>query len=190
MDLAFLDNPNALNVLAWAALAIVLLLSLPASEISKFVLEIVTLALRLALWMVLAAGIFLWLRPEALPPVAEELFQQLPQEALDILPAPGEPIFGLVMASIIVGVFLPVLAMLDVTRKLSGSHLRRLRALSREKPLIENAIAHAQNGRVVEHVHASEQPAAARGTNVHAAAATIATAPSQRKPARVADYVK
>ena len=52
-----------------------------------------------------------------------------------VVPEPGTQYFGICAASCVVVMLLPLLAVLDVSRKLAGWRLRRLRALAAAPPV-------------------------------------------------------
>src|SRR5262249_4829613 len=61
-----------------------------------------------------------------------------------VVPEPGTPYFGACVAAFVVTLLLPLLAMLDVSRRLAGRRLRRLRALAAAPPVVEPSTpAHA-----------------------------------------------
>jgi hypothetical protein len=115
-------------ILAGAGLIVLLILCLPFARIQKLVLEISALILRLALLALLAAAGYLWFFPEQLPAEITDLVSQIPLTGSFM--APGTPLFGVCAAAVLVGVLLPVLAVLDVNRQLAGRRLVRLRDLS------------------------------------------------------------
>jgi hypothetical protein len=168
------------HILAWAGLALLLFLCLPFSGTRKLVLELYAWAVRLALLALLAGGAVLWFRPERLPPEVLSFVDSFPR-LREVLPEPGAPTFGIALAALASAVLLPILAMLDVTRKLAGDRLCRLRALTEAaRPAGEPAPADPR------------RPAPASGAQKRpdrrAAADTMAEAGS-RKPFRVADHL-
>jgi hypothetical protein len=159
-------------VLAWVAFAVILLFALPFAGTRKLLLEVCALAVRLTVLALLAGGALLWFRPDLLPAEVVTYLDAVPG-AWDILPAPGSQIFGLVVACAAAAALLPLLAILDVTRKLAGYRLRRLRQLA--------------DGRAPAPAAAAEQPAPLpRRPDRRAAADTLAEA-GARKPFRVSD---
>jgi hypothetical protein len=124
------------QVIAWAGLALLLMLCLPFAGIQKLVLEVYAWALRLALLALLGAAAYLWFRPGDLPVEVTDTLNGFPRLRA-ILPEPGTQHFGVCAASLSVTVLLPLLAMLDVSRKLAGWRLRRLRALAAEPKVVE-----------------------------------------------------
>ena len=121
---------------ALAGLAVLLVLCLPLARVQKLVLELSAWALRLALLAVLGAAAYLWFRPEDLPAQVTDALDTLPSLKA-ILPEPGAQHFGVCAAALLVIVFLPLLAVLDVSRKLAGWRLRRLRALAAEPKVVQ-----------------------------------------------------
>lgn len=122
-----------LPVIALAGLALLAVLCLPFAGLHKLVLEVSALVLRLALLALLAAAAYLWFQPGNLPAdLAYASFDFLNSwpRLRGIVPDPGTPYFGACVAAIVVVVLLPMLAALDVSRKLAGWRLRRLRAMA------------------------------------------------------------
>src|SRR5947208_4498425 len=119
-------DPLYAQVITWVGLAGLLVLCLPFARIHKLVLEVYALALRLALLALLGAATYLWFRPGDLPGEVTDALNNFPG-LRTILPEPGTERFGVYAAFLIVMVLLPLLAILDVSRKLAGWRLRRLR---------------------------------------------------------------
>jgi hypothetical protein len=123
-------------IILWAALALLVVLCLPIAALHKFVLEVCAWLLRLAMLALLAAGAYLWFRPEQLPTVIPQTLNDFPSLA-SRLPAPADRTFGITAAVLLVAVLIPVLAVLDVTRKLAVRRLRHLRLLAgSEAPVV------------------------------------------------------
>jgi hypothetical protein len=116
------------QVLLWVGLGVLVLLCLPVSPIEKLVLEISAWALRIGLLAVLAGGAYLWFRPGEMPTETARIVNNFPG-LLSILPAQGTPAFGLALACLTAAALVPLLAALDVTRKLAG-RVRRIRTLT------------------------------------------------------------
>src|SRR5258708_15775376 len=112
MRLAMYDQ-----VIAWAglALAVLLVLGLSLAAVQKFFLEICAWSLRLALLGLLGAAAYLWFRPDQLPVEVTDSLNNFPGMRA-ILPEPGTPFFGISLLVPFVALFLPLLAVLDVTR--------------------------------------------------------------------------
>jgi hypothetical protein len=161
-----MSDPLYGQVIAWAGLAVLFLLCLPLAGIQKLVLEVCALALRLALLALLGAAAYLWFRPGELPVQLTDTLNNYPQLS-GLLPDPTAQYFGICAAAPIVILSLPLLAILDVTRKLAGWRLRRLRKLSVE-PV------------VVQAPPAPVQVPVVRRTDGRVAAATLADAGSRR----------
>src|SRR5262245_35971635 len=122
-----------LPVIALVGLALLLALCLPFAPIQKLVLELSAWVLRLGLLALLGAAAYLWFRPGDLPAEVTDTFNTLLStfpRLKDVVPEPGTPYFGICAAALLVSVLLPLLAVLDVCRKLAGWRLRRLRALA------------------------------------------------------------
>src|SRR6516165_8331166 len=127
-----------LPVIALVGLALLAVLCLPFARIQKLVLELFALVLRLALLALVGAAAYLWFHPGDLPAevidTSNTFLSNFPR-LKGVLPAPGTPYFGICAASFLVSVLLPLLAVLDVSRKLAGWRLRRLRALAAAPPV-------------------------------------------------------
>jgi hypothetical protein len=104
------------------------------------VLEVSAWIVRLALLALLGAAAYLYFRPGELPIAVTETLNGFPFLRA-FLPEPGTPYFGICAAALIVIPLLPVLAMLDVTRKLAGWRLRRLHVLVAERTVVEQPAA-------------------------------------------------
>jgi hypothetical protein len=128
------------QVIVWSGLALLLVLCLPFSGVQRLVLEVYAWAVRLALFALLGVAAYLWFRPGDLPAQVTDTLLRFPRLG-DVLPEPGTRHFGVCAVSLIVAVLLPLLAMLDVTRKLAGWRLRRLRAVAAGTKVAEPAPA-------------------------------------------------
>jgi hypothetical protein len=157
-------------VIAWTGLALLLLVCMPLATIQKLVLEISAWGLRLALLGVVGAAAWLWFQPGNLPAEVLETLDHLPRLRA-ILPEPGTPHFGVCAAALIVIPLLPLLAILDVSRRLAGWRLRRLRALAAETKVVP------------PQPEPPPQPPGARRVDRRAAANTLAEAGSPRPSA-------
>jgi hypothetical protein len=189
MDNAILQN-TIMNVGPWVGIAILLILGLPLPRVSKLILEISALLLRVLLLVTLAGGVYLWFRPESTPVDWISNYQGLSPQAQSLIPAPGTPMFGLVLAGILTLSYLPALAVLDVTRKLAGARLRRLRRLTAEDVDLVKAPA-TMEMLVTPESHHRKRVVAVRGSSLHTAADKIASVNNpQMTHNRVADYVK
>jgi len=122
-------SPQILPVIAWAGLVLLAILCLPVAR--KFVLELSAWALRLAMLALLAGGAYLWFRPGEMPAGVSNFLDAEPW-LVSILPDRSAAHFSICAASIIVTLLLPILAMLDVTRRLSGRRLERPRVVTAE----------------------------------------------------------
>jgi len=160
-------------ILAAIGLGLLAVLCLPFSGFQKLVLEVYGLALRLSLLALLAGAAVLCFRPDLLPVEVENVLSDFPHVRA-LLPATSSPFFGATIAASLAVVLLPWLAVIDVSRKLAGRRLRRLKLLTRE--------AH------IETLPAAAEPPAQRRVDRRAAADALAQAGS-RKPYRVADHV-
>jgi hypothetical protein len=170
------------QIIPWVGLmlALVLVLCLPFAEVRKLVLEIYTWALRLALLALLGAAAYLWFRPESLPVAVTDTVDNFPL-LTSFLPEPGTRSFGISAAALVVAVFLPLLAILEVSRKLAGRHLRRPRVLS-AGPGVEQPLRPA-------HLPLRGLSPAQRRIDRRAAADTLAEAGS-RKPSRAVNRLE
>jgi hypothetical protein len=117
------------QVIAWVGLALLLVLCLPFAGVAKLVLEVYACALRVALLALLGTAAYLWFRPGDLPVEVTDTLNSSPRLRA-LLPEPGTQTFGISVAALVAAVFLPLLAVLDVSRRLAGRRLRRLCALS------------------------------------------------------------
>jgi hypothetical protein len=122
-------------VLACAGLTLLFVLCLPFAGIHKLILELSAWTLRVLLLALLGAAAYLWFNPAQLPPEVVQSLSEFPR-VRDALPDPTTPYFGVTVAAVVVTALLPVLAVLDVTRKLAGRRLRRLRTLA-SQPVVE-----------------------------------------------------
>jgi hypothetical protein len=136
------------QVITWAGLALLAILCLPFAGLQKLILEVSAWVLRLALLALLGAAAYLWFRPQDLPAEVTAALSNFPQ-IRNWLPDPASPYFGACLAAPVVAALLPVLAVLDVCRRLAGRRLRRLRALTAAPvpvaPLAAPAVAAAPN---------------------------------------------
>jgi hypothetical protein len=117
------------QILPWVGLVVLLILCLPVWPVRKLVLEVSTWALRLGMIALLAAGAYLWFRPGDLPAEVSAALSDFPR-LLSWLPDRTAPPFGLCLACIVVAALVPLLAVLDVSRKLAGRRLGQLRSLA------------------------------------------------------------
>lgn len=106
-------------IVAFAGLALLLILSLPVGGIQKSVLTIYSLGLRLVVLAILGGAAYLWFRPEQLPVEVTNAVQGWPWLA-SILPEPGSRHFAVCTGALFVLTLLPLLTVLDVTRKAAG----------------------------------------------------------------------
>ena len=165
-------------VLAWAGLALLLVLCLPFAGVQKLLLEVYGLVLRLALLALVGAAGYLWFRPDMLPAQCVETLNNFPP-LRELLPEPGTRSFGVAAVAVIAAALLPLLAVLDVSRKLAGWRLRRLRLLTASGTLESLPVATAP----------AAQPAPPpRRVDRRGAADALAQA-GARKPFRVADHL-
>jgi hypothetical protein len=165
-----------LPYIPWIGMALLIVLCLPLSGIQKLILELYALALRLALLGLVAAGAYLWFYPDDLPTTAAETFNSFPLMR-ENLPAPGTRAFGFSIAGFLMAALLPVLAVLDVSRKLAGVRLRRLRVLAAKPIVVQEALPAA---------NVVQRDPGPRRIDRRAAADTLAQA-SSRKPYRATD---
>ena len=165
-------DPMYEQVIAWAGLALLLVLCLPFARIQKLLLEVSAWALRLALLGLLGAAAYLWFRPQNLPAEVTNTLDAFPLLGR-VLPAPGTPNFGIGAAALLVTPLLPLLAVLDVCRQLAGGRLRRLHTLTAE--------VRAPDGSPAPPVAAPTPAPAVRRVDRRSAADALADAGS-RKP--------
>ena len=107
------------HVLPWIGLGVLALLCLPIPPVQKLVLEVSAWALRLGLIALLAGGAYLWFRPGELPAGVSRVLNDFPG-LLSLLPERGSPAFAPCLACGVVTALVPLLAVLDVSRKLAG----------------------------------------------------------------------
>jgi hypothetical protein len=122
-------DPAYDQIIMWVGLAVLVMFCLPLAGPQKLVLTVYAWALRLALIGLLAAGGYLWFHPTEMPSEVSGLTGRYPLLAR-LLPDPSARHFGVCAASLLVAALLPVLALLDVGRKLGGWRLHRLRTLA------------------------------------------------------------
>lgn len=117
------------QIIPWAALGLAALLCLPFAGLQKLILEASAWALRLGMLTLLAAAGYLWFYPEQLPAEIASALADFPR-LKQVLPEPTAPHFGMSVAVPVVLLLIPLLAVLDVTRKIAGRPVRRLRLLT------------------------------------------------------------
>ena len=142
------------QILAWSAVALLVVLCLPLAGIHKLILEVSAWALRLALLALLGAAAYLWFYPEQLPAEVVQTLDDFPRLKA-VLPDPAAQYFGISVAAPVVAALLPLLAVLDVTSKLAGRRLRRIRALTATRPAVETVqpvVAEPRSGFVVRRI--------------------------------------
>jgi hypothetical protein len=135
-----------LPVIALVGMALLAVLCLPFARIQKLVLELSAFGLRLALLALLGAAVYLWFYPGDVPAevadTSDTVLNTFPR-LKGVVPEAGTQYFGICAASCVVVMLLPLLAVLDVSRKLAGRRLRRLRALAVAPPVLATAPAPA-----------------------------------------------
>ncbi len=163
------------QVVAWVILGLLLIACLPIGLISKLILEVSALLVRLKIVLLLAGAAYLVYRPADIPAQAIDMVSQYPDLKAN-LPDPKSPYFAVCLVAPAVVVLLPLLAVLDVTRKLAGRRLRRLRLLSAAPvgPAVEQPVP-VRSGPVLRR---SDRQAAAD------AMAALGTHPPTRSPER------
>ncbi|HKB02464.1 MAG TPA: hypothetical protein VKD90_09600 [Gemmataceae bacterium] len=120
------------QLLPWLTCAGAILLAilcLPVASIARFVVEVSTWVLRLAMFGLLAVGGYYWLRPGDLPARVSDAISRSP-ELLALLPDRSAPHFALCAACIVVAALVPLLAVLEVTRRIAGERVREVRTLA------------------------------------------------------------
>jgi hypothetical protein len=115
--------------LTCAGALLLAILCLPVASIARFVVEVSTWALRLALFGLLALGGYLWLRPGDMPAGVSNALNSSP-ELLALLPDRAAPHFALCAACIVVAALVPFLAVLEVTRRIAGTRVREVSTLA------------------------------------------------------------
>jgi hypothetical protein len=124
------------QILPWVGLGVLFVLCLPIAPVQKLVLEVSVWALRLGMIGLLAAGAYLWFRPGDLPAEVSAALSDFPR-LMSWLPDRTTPPFGLCLACSVVTALVPLLAVLDVSRKLAGRRLGRLRGLAAAAPVVQ-----------------------------------------------------
>jgi hypothetical protein len=114
------------QILPWVGLGVLLFLCLPVPAIQTMILGVGTWALRLAMVALLAGGAYLWFRPEELPASLSRVLSDFPG-LLALLPGRGSQAFALCAACWVVAALVPLLAVMEVTRRLA-----RVRATAAE----------------------------------------------------------
>ncbi len=117
------------QVVTWAGLSLLLVLCLPWGAVHKLVLELSAWLLRLTLLALICGAAYLTYFPAEMPGEVIDTLNAYPR-LRSLLPDPAAPYFAACLVAPVVVALLPLLAALDVTRKLAGRHLRRLRLLS------------------------------------------------------------
>jgi hypothetical protein len=179
-----MENP----IVAWVGLAALLLLCLPFSGTRMLILEVYGWALRLGLLALLAGAGVLWFRPELLPAEVGHTLNTVPT-LKNLLPPSESRMFGVAVATFLSLVLLPVLAVLDVTRKLAGSRFYRLCRMADSARLVPSTSA-APVAAATQHaaeVRRPAEPAHGQKRTARQAAADAMADASSRKPFRVAD---
>jgi hypothetical protein len=168
------------QVFLWVGLCVLLVLCLPILAIQKVILEVGTWVLRLGMVALLAGGVYLWFRPGELPEGVSRVVSDFPG-LLSLLPDRGSPAFGLCLACWVVAVLVPLLAVMEVTRRIAGARLYPVRELATRPVAVV---------REDEALPLVEEPVAEVGVPVlrpvvrNTAAATIATAGARRTAVR------
>jgi len=142
------------QIIPWAGLALAALLCLPIAGLQKLVLELSAWALRLGMLTLLGAAGYMWFYPEQLPAEIASALRDFPR-LKEILPEPTAPHFAMSIAVPVVLALVPLLGVLDVTRKLAGRPVRRLRLLTAAPPVEQVqpvALPPARTGIVVRRV--------------------------------------
>jgi hypothetical protein len=120
------------HILLWIGLGALTLLCLPIPPVQKLVLEVSSWALRLGMIVLLACGAYLWFRPGELPAGVSRVLSDFPG-LLSVLPERGSPAFALCLACWVVAALVPLLAVLDVGRKLT-QRMRPIHTLDAAPP--------------------------------------------------------
>jgi hypothetical protein len=143
------------QIIPWVVLGLLFILCLPIPIVRRLILAVTSWALRLALLAAIGGAAYLWFRPSDVPGWVLDAAAVFPR-LRDALPDPTTSNFGIAVAAIVVGVMLPILAILDTFRHAAWVERDRARAA---------------------------EPAAAASP---AATAEPAPAPAQRPPGRTA----
>jgi hypothetical protein len=124
-------DPSYEAAIVCVGLALLFVFCLPIAGLQKLVLETSAWALRLALLAALGAAAYFWFRPADLPTQVTDVLNDFPRVRA-LLPEPTAPGFAAYLVAPIVAALLPLLAVLDVSRRLAGRRLCRLRTLSKD----------------------------------------------------------
>jgi hypothetical protein len=116
------------HILLWVGLGVLTFLCLPLPHVQKLVLEVSAWALRLGMIALLAGGAYFWFQPGEMPAGISVLLNDFPG-FLSLLPERGSSAFALCLACWVVTALVPLLAMLDVSRKLAA-RVRQIRMLT------------------------------------------------------------
>lgn len=133
------------HILLWIGLGVLTLLCLPIPPVQKLVLEVSAWALRLGMIALLAGGAYLWFRPGEVPAGVSGVLNDFPG-LLSLLPERGSPAFALCLACCVVTALVPLLAVLDVSRKLAGRvcQIRTLTAAPADPPRAASPVPPAE----------------------------------------------
>jgi hypothetical protein len=107
------------HILLWVGLGVLTFLCLHVPHVQKLILEVSAWMLRLGMIALLAGGAYLWFRPGEMPAGMSGLLNDFPG-FLSLFPERGSPAFALCLACGVVTALVPLLAVLDVSRKLAG----------------------------------------------------------------------
>jgi hypothetical protein len=113
------------QIIPWVGLTLLFVLCLPIPAVQRLVLALTAWSLRLALLALLGGAAYLWFRPAELPPAVLDALSACPR-LLTVLPDPLTPAFGIAAAALVVGVMLPILAVVDACRNVSRLHPERV----------------------------------------------------------------
>lgn len=116
-----------MSIIAWAGLAMLLILFLPITVLQKLLLGVYGWTLRLTMLALIAGAAYLWFRPAQVPIEVSNALGYFPW-ARSVLPQPGTPAFGIGAVGLVSLVALPLLAMIDLCRR---SVVRRIEHVTR-----------------------------------------------------------
>jgi hypothetical protein len=106
-----------IDILPWVGLVILGLLCLPIPFMQRVILEVSMWALRLTIIALLVGGAYLWFRPGDMPSRVAAVLADFPG-LLALLPDRGSPAFALCLACWLAAALVPIVAGLDVVRRL------------------------------------------------------------------------
>jgi hypothetical protein len=105
-----------MHIIAWAGLAMLLILCLPITRLQKLILAIYGWTIRLTLLALIGGAAYLWFRPAQVPVEVTDFMRNF-SWMRSALPEPGTPVFGICTAGLASIVLLPLLAAFELCRR-------------------------------------------------------------------------